>query len=173
MVRLDSAELRDFLLNLKQQKADRQAELATFWKRVAIYLYRVEDQIFRNMGAYGGEKKWPGLKPASIQSRWYRRNKGKSFTIRRGKSGYRLRSGALEFMTSSQPLLDTGVLRASIRVLASDANRLEFGSNLNYAGVHQYGTNRGVPARRFVFVTKQDIDHMEQMALNFFVLEGK
>lgn len=49
---------------------------------------------------------------------------------------------------SSKPLVDTGRLRSSIATKAGDRSIL-YGTNVSYAGPHQYGTKR-IPRRRFM-----------------------
>lgn len=162
-VKLDTTELKAFVENLRKEFNDKERKMPEFWKRVTLYLYRVEDEIFRAKGAYGGAPAWAPLKASTLRARWYRRNKGKSLVVKGGKS----RAGAVGFMQSARPLEDTGMLRASVGVLASEAKRLDFGSKLNYAAAQQKGT-RHTPARKYLFLTKQDFDHIEQMALNYF-----
>lgn len=65
---------------------------------------------------------WEPLKPATVRKR------------RRG---------------SSKPLVDTGQLRNSITSVALNAS-LRVGTNVPYAGVHQFGGGRGIPARPFL-----------------------
>jgi phage virion morphogenesis protein len=50
---------------------------------------------------------------------------------------------------SSTALVDTGRLRSSIAT-SSGARTITFGTNVGYAGVHQFGSKRRVPGRPFI-----------------------
>ena len=50
---------------------------------------------------------------------------------------------------SATALVDTGRLRSSIAT-ASGARTITFGTNVGYAGVHQFGSKRRVPGRPFI-----------------------
>lgn len=45
--------------------------------------------------------------------------------------------------TGGQPLMDTGRLRASIDSSVTSASSVSVGTNLRYAGLHQYGARQG------------------------------
>lgn len=78
------------------------------------------DDSFETSRAPNGQP-WETLKPATIRKRRQR---------------------------SSKPLVDTGVLRNSISYSAS-ARTLRFGTNVPYAGFHQFGTEH-IPPRPFL-----------------------
>ena len=62
-------------------------------------------------------------------------------------------------------LVAKGVLRTSVTVPGADhqikdiyKNRLNFGSDLDSAEAHQYGTDKGLPARPFLEFIPSDVD---------------
>lgn len=59
---------------------------------------------------------------------------------------------------STKPLILTGHLRGSGKVLRETSDSLVFGTQVPYAGYHQEGD--GVPEREFLFYTSQDLKEM-------------
>ena len=65
-------------------------------------------------------------------------------------------SGAL-LTEQSKLLMDTGFLRNSIQVLRSMQKELAVGTNVIYAGTHQFGNSRfNIPARPFIWLSSAD-----------------
>jgi phage gpG-like protein len=70
---------------------------------------------------------------------------------------------------SARPLVDKGILMASVSASGGGGavrdvttRSLEFGTNVSYAGFHQYGT-RTIPARRFLGITEAMAKRIEEL----------
>jgi phage virion morphogenesis protein len=69
---------------------------------------------------------------------------------------------------SAKPLVDRGLLMASVSAQGGGSVRdvtprsLEFGTNVSYAGYHQFGT-RTIPARRFLGITDAMAKRIEEL----------
>jgi phage gpG-like protein len=99
-------------------------------------------QTFMVQGARRGHRKWQPLSPA--YARWKAKAKG-----------------------HSRVLLFYGHLMGSVQVLASGKDFLDWGTEIPYAHYHQEGVPGRLPKREFLFVTRKDIDEMEQFITRF------
>lgn len=141
-IQVDDSGLKRVVAKLLQAAADATPAFA----EIGEILRSSVTQNFLDEGRYsspkdwrGGTKKWEELKPPTI--------------------AHRLKSGR-----GAHPILQvSGQLKSSISVQA-DANGAQIGTNLVYAGIHQFGGKAGrgkkvtIPARPFLVVQDQDLD---------------
>lgn len=135
----------------------------SFWGLVATEMYQEEDQIFRHEGAVGGNPRWKELSQETKVRRYERLHPAGIYSARGG-----VRATAIHAMANAKILQDTGQLRMSIGVQTITDDSLEFGTNLPYAAIHQYGgyneEGRKVPQRRFVFVSDERVQKITAIA---------
>ena len=95
---------------------------------------------------------WKKLAPSTIASKAQKRKNGKSIAVHR-------------------PLVETGKLRDSLRVLRRSKLGFIFGTrvrskdNFPYPGMHQVG-GRNLPKRKFLFLTNQDLQQIVKMTID-------
>lgn len=112
----------DGAIQLMEDMGERSRDLSPVLDVIAQDLLTFTDDAFEGSRGPAG-KAWEPLKDATVKAR------------RRG---------------SSKPLIDTGTLRGSITAVPGALGIL-VGTNLPYAGVHQFGFDeRNIPARPFL-----------------------
>jgi len=124
-------------------------------KLAGVHMYK---SINENFQAQGRPTGWRPLKEKTIK----RRRKGKG-------------------VGTAQILLDTGVLRASVTsptpkkakaksIYRLSNDRLEIGTNLTYAMVHQKGsTKKNIPARPYMLFQTEDSKKIQKIFKNYVV----
>ncbi len=72
-------------------------------------------------------------------------------------SGMVFRKPALRAILSGKILLDTGRLRSSVSSQVVSGTEVQIGTNVKYAGVHQFGSSKNkIPARPFLVIQADD-----------------
>ena len=76
-------------------------------------------------------------------------------------------------IASDRPLVLTGALRDSLKVINRSARGFVYGTNLKgkggfpYPGIHQVGSAKNnLPARRWLFLTNGDLQQMVKMTID-------
>lgn len=160
---LDFSNLYAFGFDVQQARQAVSRMGRSFWGLVATEMYQEQDQIFRRDGAVGGNPRWKELSMETKVRRYERLHPAGLYRKRGG-----VRASAIHAMASAKILQDTGQLRMSIGVKKITDDSLEFGTNLPYAAIHQYGgynkEGRHVPQRRFVFVSAERVQRMTDIA---------
>ena len=141
----------DFSVVREKLKGALKSDPLVIMNRIGIYMVGRVARTFQAEGARDEHPKWKELSPLTLI---LRRNKNKS---------------------SIKILSDTGTLRRSI-VYSADKNKVEIGTNVDYASIHQEGgmvtTKKGkslkVPKREFLFITKPDKEMINRIALNYY-----
>lgn len=135
------------VLSRIQTVASRVKDTAPLMARLATLGFK--DVIDHFSKEQGPEGKWAPLKPSTIARR---RKKGGGAKI----------------------LQDTGRLRGSIMPQVTSPTRAEIVStNVVYAPYHQFGVpGRNLPARPFLWLSRQSIDAMQRVAANY-LFRGK
>lgn len=125
--------------NESQAQADRALDLSAVLAVIAVDIETFIDDRFKS-GTDPGGNEWRPLAAATIAAR-------------RG--------------TNPKPLIDTGTLRGSITTDVDNASIL-LGTNVPYAGFHQFGTTT-IPARPFLPFTEDNEVVSEGPAAKEFV----
>ncbi len=154
-----TVDLASYLGTLGASYAPSKVILLRPLRPVSVYLSSQAKSNF-DRGQTPDGAPWPPLK------RQRARNK------RAAKAGKR--AGA---HTGQKPLLDSGILMASMSARAASANAiravtggagaasLEQGSNVNYGGFHQNGT-RHIPRRQFAGITDQMVTRIGDIVVD-------
>lgn len=100
-------------------------------------------------------QRWPKLKKSTIQQKLAMQKNGKA-------------------IASKRPLVRTGEMRDSLKVLVRSQKGFVYGSKtisqkgFPYPGIHQVGTKDGrLPARKWLFLTKQDLSQMIKTTIDY------
>jgi len=117
-----------------------------FLKKVGTALVALVRRNFEAQGNIGanGLIKWKPLSPATLEARWYKRNrkagKGQSLKNKKGQ----LKKKAKKFLSEAKILMDSGIMRQSVSYeVAGDGLYL---TSVEYAAYQHYGTDR-IPPR--------------------------
>lgn len=134
------AEGLKILQNKLLAQARKLEDLTDYWKRIGEYVVkRTINERFSKEQAPDGTK-WQSLSPARIKQRMKRHKRG-----------------------NMKILADTGELRRSVKYEAYK-NYVRIGSNLKYAPVHQFGSEkRNIPARPYLGL----IEYERQYIISF------
>ena len=95
-------------------------------------------------------------------------------STRWGKAAARKRGAAIEIQ---RPLVRTGAMRDSIRVISESPNGFTFGTDLTsskgfpFPGAHNAGTGN-LPQRRWLFLNRDEIQQMVRLTLEY-VAKGR
>lgn len=127
---------------------------ARLMRQLQRYVNAVTRQMFRgrrpdNGGVRG--QKWAKLKKSTIEQKAALRKKGRAIQIHR-------------------PLVRTGRMRDSLRVLRKQLKGFVYGTGVRkkgfpYPGIHQVGSEKtNLPARKWLFLTRKDLRQMIKMA---------
>lgn len=134
-------------VNINTRGLDKWAQIN--WARVhgliGAYWIRETHENWRSHGVSRGHP-WTALHPGTL--------------AQKRRQGY-----------SGEPLIRTGRLRASMRVLRSDAGGLLFGTDVPYAAAHDQG--RGVPERALLRVKDYDVKAMADLVRDAILEDSK
>lgn len=139
--------LNKYLRNLRNSSA-----LIT---RMGRYVHAMTMKMFRGrrpdtVGVRG--QKWPKLAKSTLKSKLAAQKRGAA-------------------ITSKRPLVYSGELRDSLKVLRKTKNGFEYGTNVKsrkgfpYPGIHQTG-GKNLPQRKFLFLTRKDLQQMVKMTID-------
>jgi len=136
-------------------------DLRPFFRDAKMILMR---EVHENFAA-GGRPEWAPLSPTTLELKAKGRNRFKTY------SQGRITKTTANFMASAKPLMDTGLLRASVGVPSKDgildmsASRLRLGTAIVYAAAQNFGKTNGprpnwipgarIPARPFMVVSRE------------------
>jgi len=136
-----------------------------------VYMYGSIEKTFREQGR---PNKWaPWKNPEKLLlARMYRHYQG---TLKRMKKEQRQELRERVLAKGGQILIDTGRLRASVSgkggadsVRKLEDTRLEIGTNVKYAPVHQFGSpKKNIPARPFLQFLPEDIKRIVSIFKNY------
>ncbi len=128
----------------------------------------MKGSIEQNFAAGGRPERWQPLKMATMVA-WHTGKK--SYW---NKSGGAMTAKGKAAWQGRLPLTDTARLRRSINYIAA-ARGINIGTNLIYAGIHQFGGQAGrghkttIPARPYLLFQDADIDYFERLLLEFII----
>lgn len=174
MVRLtvDDENVRRLLMQLEDNVGD----LRDAMQEIGMYIVSRTMERFEQEGPG-----WPPLSPATLRSRRRGRVSGVRRMLDRIRSAITGRSAY-----SAKILQDTGRLRASIGAPAGEGvfrvrpREVVVGTNVPYAAVHQFGTNRAgrshavhIPARPFLKIEDEDVRVMQEIIRQYILMGGE
>lgn len=171
-LKVNDGSVRQLLAELEGNAAD----LSDAMQEIGMYIVSHTMERFEREGPG-----WPPLSPATLRSR------------RRGRvsAARRLMDRIISSMTgrsvlSPKILQDTGRLKASIGapshegVFRVGSREVVVGTNVPYAAIHQFGTNRAgrshsvhIPARPFLVVEDDDVSVMEEIIRQYILMGGR
>jgi len=147
-VAIDDREFEARLGNIIRQLRPG-GQTAGLMRAVGYYMRRRTDTHFKDEKDPEG-RAWEPLKECTIA--------GRRIGPRAKKRGGKRKIAILQ---------DRGTLRRSINSIA-DATSAEIGTNLHYAGYHQFGAPRAhIPIRAFLGVADEDAEGIENLALDY------